>query len=178
MPEDRIIQAFLDLIQKKSYQKISISEIMQQAQLTRTYFYQFFDSKTDLAREAFFALVADILKYLSRAFINQTTVDDQSTLAGVNFFLDNASKMRLLLSFQIENFNFVVEFQNRIKEVIQQQVHQNSNASTQKIDYFAELFAVSALTTISWALKQPKISAAEIVELINTCVSDGLIKLI
>ncbi|MFT9452388.1 TetR/AcrR family transcriptional regulator [Liquorilactobacillus ghanensis] len=178
MTEKKIIQAFLDLLQQKDYSQISISEIMRHVHLTRTYFYQFFDSKADLAREAFFVFVADILEYLANAFINQNKVDNRNTLAGVNFFLNHADQMRLLLSFQTPNFNLVNEFQERIKAIIKKQVQTSSKAPANRIDYFAELFAVSTLTTISWALNQPNITATEIVELIDTCISDGLIKII
>ncbi|MCP0886589.1 TetR/AcrR family transcriptional regulator [Ligilactobacillus sp. WILCCON 0076] len=178
MQENKIIQAFLTLIKNNDYEQISITQIMQEAHLTRTYFYQFFDSKNDLAREAFFLIVADILDSLSTSFIDKTKINDLSTLKGVELFLTHSSEMKLLLSFQAKNFNFVAEFKERIKKIIKQQVLLKSSAPTYKIDYFSELFAVSALTTISWALKQEQISAEIIVDLIDNCVSNGLLSII
>ena len=178
MPEEKIITAFLSLLKEYDYKQISITQIMQKAHLTRTYFYQFFDSKTDLAREAFFSIVADILNSLSVAFIDKTKIDNVSTLQGVKLFLNHSSEMNLLLSFQAKDFNFVAEFKDRIKSTIKKQVLLKFDAPAYRVDYFSELFAVSALSTISWALKQEHISAEVVVDLIDNCVSNGLLSLI
>jgi Transcriptional regulator len=176
--EKQIIAAFLSLLKQQKYADISISDVMTQAQMTRTYFYQFFDNKSDLVREAFFSYIAKILESFSKAFLNSGQIDHQSTYEAVNYMLDHKDDMLFLISIQSANFNFQSEFQDRIKKLVKQQIITQTRQSNQKIDYFVEIFSSSAMTTINWFLHQDNVEAQTVVEFIETCISKGLMSIL
>jgi AcrR family transcriptional regulator len=58
--QDKIIHAFLDLLASNNYEQITITEVMNHCRLPRTYYYEFFDNKGDLAQEAFYTTMYPI----------------------------------------------------------------------------------------------------------------------
>ncbi|HAT55031.1 MAG TPA: hypothetical protein DCW31_07320 [Lactobacillus sp.] len=176
--EQQIISAFLNLVKDNNYATISITQIMNQAHITRTYFYQFFDNKQALAQEAFFSLIKTVFDNLSDAIINTKKINRQNTLNAVTFMLEHKSEMLLLISFQSKDFNFQTEFQDRISTIIRQQINSANNQSPQNLDYFANVFAASMMATISWFLQRDNVNATTVVNLIDSCVSKGMASII
>lgn len=65
-----IFESFIDLVQEHEYNKISISMIMENAQLSRRTFYRFFKSKDDLLQKYFLKLFDGYKEYVSQKSIN------------------------------------------------------------------------------------------------------------
>lgn len=178
MSKEKIISAFLNLVKKNPYSKITISQIMSTANMTRTYFYQFFDNKQSLTRETLFSVLKDFFDYLDITFDKDKQVNYQNVLKGVDFLFKHKKTIQLLIDVQDSNFNLQTEFQYEIKALIKQQIVRSNKRTTYEEDYFAEIFSVSALTTISWFLTNNKITSQEVTELIIKCVSTGLLSIL
>lgn len=54
--QNKIINTFYKMLEKKNYDQISIKEISNQVGITRTYFYEFFESKADLAKTSTYCI--------------------------------------------------------------------------------------------------------------------------
>ena len=177
--EQRIIKAFLNLIQQHPFNEISTAEIMRQAGVTRTYFYRFFDDKVDLAREAFFSLIEDMLENLTQLFKQPNSFVESHTLAAITMIFERKNDMQALLAVQSADFNLSAEFQDRIKQIIKADLVRYQQTPVVTLDYFAELFAASAITTIRWILNtSADITADQVVQYIDTSVYSGMIALL
>lgn len=177
--EQRIIDAFLTLINQHAFNDISIAQIMRQAEVTRTYFYRFFDNKVDLAREAFFSLIEDMLENLTQLFKQPNSFVESHTLTAITMLFERKQDMQALLAVQSDSFNLSAEFQDRIKQIIKADLVRYQQTPAVTLDYFAELFAASAITTIRWILStSAEITADQVVQYIDTSVYTGMIALL
>ncbi|MCI6753734.1 TetR/AcrR family transcriptional regulator, partial [Galactobacillus timonensis] len=53
-----VIEAFVNLLKKKSYEEISVAEIIRKAHVSKTTFYRYFRDKADLM-DAYFQMIYD-----------------------------------------------------------------------------------------------------------------------
>lgn len=172
--EEKIIATFLTLLKQEDYAQINVTQLMRHVHLTRTYFYQLFADKRELAREAFFSLVQEYLIGISRAI----TVSGQANLAsvrqGMTFVAAHKEEMRLLMRVQTGHFNLLVEFQDRIKAVLKARIVKTQTTSPRDLDYFLDLFTASTVTTLNWFLTHDDVSTDDMIRLVNTSLSCGI----
>lgn len=172
--ENKIIAAFLALLQEEGYQKINVSQLMNRAQLTRTYFYQLYTDKSELAREAFFSLVKEYLLGISKAILANGTANRGSVQQGMQFINDHREEMQLLVHVQKGRFNLLTEFQERIKTIIKDEIRHTRSTPEPTLDYFADLFAASTVTTLNWFLTHDDIPTDEMIRLASISLSQGI----
>lgn len=172
--ENKIIVAFLALLEEEDYEKISVSQLMNRAQLTRTYFYQLYTDKSELAREAFFSLVKEYLTGISQAITANGTANRESVRQGMQFINDHRKEMQLLMRVQKGQFNLLAEFQGRIKDIIKEEISQLPSTSDLTLDYFADLFSASTITTLNWFLTHDNIPTDEMIRLATSSLSQGI----
>lgn len=176
--EEKIISAFLELIKNECYSKVSIAEIMRKAKLTRTYFYQSFDSKCDLARKSLFSIIDELLEPLSHALINGEKIDHDQILRAISFVNQHKSTMLTLIFYQGPEFNFQGEIKNWLKDKITQQIKTKPQRDIQNDDFFAEMFATSLVKMIDWFIHQETVGPEQMSDLVERSLSSGLISVL
>lgn len=80
--QEKIIHAFLNLLANNDYEQITITKIMGQCRLPRTYYYEFFDDKDDLAQEAFYTTMYPIFHLFAESFKPDGTINRQTATQG------------------------------------------------------------------------------------------------
>lgn len=179
--KNKIMISFFQLLEQGSFKEINVRQIMKKADLTRTLFYQYFDSKEDLARLALEDQLSEIVEYMQSAFSNGRDKEQylQETLAGVKVVLNQQPNFEMLLEIQEPSFNLLDEFKTDIKAIILKKIKQeHPNSDSHNLDYYAELYTVSMLTTLQWYFSQKDFPLEKLVEYIQTCVFDGLAKVL
>ncbi|MFC6260610.1 TetR/AcrR family transcriptional regulator [Levilactobacillus fujinensis] len=175
MAEDKIIAAFLDLLAEQPYAKLNVRTIMSHAELTRTVFYEYFDNKDDLARVTLSTLLEGVILRASKVFTPNRTMNTATTLASLQVLRDHRHEIRLLFAVQQGEVHLRAEFQQQVANLIRAQVQQYwPQTPARKVDYFAQLFASSMITTILWFFQHEDATEAEVVAAIDTCVFQGM----
>lgn len=172
--EKKIITAFLALLEEEGYDKINVSQLMDRVHLTRTYFYQLYTDKSELAREAFFSLVKTYLIGVSQAITANGTANQESVRQGMQFISNHRDEMQLLMRVQNGQFNLLTEFQGRIKTIIKDEVGKTRSTPEQTLDYFADLFSASTITTLNWFLTHDDIPTDAMIRLAGDSLSQGI----
>ncbi|WP_203640491.1 TetR/AcrR family transcriptional regulator [Levilactobacillus andaensis] len=176
--EEKIISTFLELIRTENYSKISIAQIMKKSGLTRTYFYQLFDSKCELARRSLFSIINELMDPLSHALINNESIDHQRILEALDFVENHKPAMLTLVFYQGPDFNFQGEIQRWIKKEITEQVKRKSQCDQSNDDFFAEMFSSSVVKMIDWYLHQDSVTVDQMSTLVERSLSQGLTSVI
>ena len=117
-----IVNAFLDLLGEKSFEKIIVQDIVDAAMINRSTFYQHFADKYA------------ILEYLQQKYIAEfriiiTQVRDQKDrsipqidLLMNDFFLKNSRQLRLLLNIRTEHVDFQAGFKDLLCHLLEDTV--------------------------------------------------------
>lgn len=179
LEDDKIMQAFLTLLMSTPYEKLSVRTIMAQAGVTRTVFYVYFDNKDDLARETLATQLEDVILRVSQAFTSARTMDMQTTAESLRLLRSKQAIIRRLFAIQRKQLHLRAEFQDQVAQSISAQVRRYwPNTPPRQQDYFAQLFAASMIATILWFFQHQDVSEADLVQVINTCVFQGLAQLL
>ncbi|MCL8206991.1 MAG: TetR/AcrR family transcriptional regulator [Actinomycetia bacterium] len=67
VPERRLLEAFLTLLDRRPYDAISVLDVVEQAHMSKSAFYQRFHNKADLARTLFGTVLTALLDHVGRA---------------------------------------------------------------------------------------------------------------
>ena len=114
-----IVNAFLDLLEEKSFEKIIVQDIVDAAMINRSTFYQHFADKYA------------ILEYLQQKYITEfktilTQVRNQKDrsfsridLLINDFFLKNSRQLKLLLKIRTEHVDFQAEFKELFCQLLE-----------------------------------------------------------
>ncbi len=177
--DDRIMQTFLVLLKTTPYEKLLVRTIMRQSGVTRTVFYVYFDNKDDLARETLSAQLEDVILHVSRVFTSAHTMNMQTTAESLRVLRSKQDDIRRLFAIQRTQLHLRAEFQDQVAQSISEQVRRYwPKTPPQQQDYFSQLFAASMIATILWFFQHQDVSEADLVQVINTCVFQGLAKLL
>ena len=179
--KEKIVASFFTLLDGEPFATINVRQLMAQAQLSRTLFYQYFDSKQDLALYALEKLVAQIARHVTptRVSSQDIRVYKQQTLRTLNEILTQKNRFELLMQVQGSQFNLLNEFQKQLKEqILSQLAPQYPAVDRTQIDYYAALFASSLLTTLQWFFEHADFSLAKLVDFIADGIFHGLFSVI
>lgn len=176
---DKISQAFLQLLAKKEYKQITVQEIMQTAHLPRTSFYNQYDSKLDLAQSILIEELPITFNYISHKFIDRQT-DDRLTAAAFNNLAQHQHSIAQLWSISEIHPQLMDQLEHLFqKETLYIAKSRWPQAGQANLEFFANLFATAALKTMERYLNHPDQATAEqLAQQINTCMYDGIIKLV
>lgn len=144
-----LMMSLVELLQEKSFEKITINDLCNQAIVGRSTFYHHFDDK--------YALLDKLINDYTAKF--QSLIDQREPkITSDNFliylyeelFQDRSTWLTLL---SIKNIDNNLEFQ--LKEILKkasQNLLTNIDSSLPE-DFLTELYAINALNAISWTLK-------------------------
>lgn len=147
-----IYTAFLQLLEKKHYNDISVCEICTKAGVSRMSFYRNFDSKEDLTFKGLKDILADLeINFKNLEVLNKYTI--------IQEFFNVAKKYKNAI-ISLQNSNIV----KTLKDIVIQELSENSC----NIDYFNKtskyvpIIYFSAVTSVLFAwLKQGAIESPE-----------------
>lgn len=171
--KEKIMTSFFNLLAQEPFKDINVQKIMAHAHLSRTLFYQYFDSKEDLARVALEEQVSQLIEHLvpAKDSLNTYRAD---VLAGMQSILGPQSRLDILLKVQRPSFNLTHEFQAEIKQTVLRQVRrQQPHVVNCDADYYAEIFTVSMLSTLQWYLEQTDFPLEKLADYVTTCMFKG-----
>lgn len=176
---NRIQQALISLLQTKSYQSLTISSIMAEAQLPRTSFYNFYDSKDDLAQAVIMTTLSKDFDYITQKFRTRNE-DDRVTTIGLADLLNKQETITQLWKITAEREDMKQQLKAAFRTSIQSAVQKKwPGVDPENLSYFANLFAACCLETITWSLDRSKpIDPDRMAQLVNTCLYDGMIQLL
>ncbi len=149
---EAIMNAFISLLSEKSYNQISVQEIIDAADVGRTTFYAHFETKDYLLKELCEELCAHMI-----SSANGYISDNHGAAAGsiflhlfVHFRENNQNILSLLAS--PNNEIFLRYFKNTLKELISVQYSESDELKRSGLpeDYLLDFIASSFVETIYW----------------------------
>jgi AcrR family transcriptional regulator len=171
----KVIAAFLDLLQQDSYQHISINQITAKAGITRTYFYQLFDNKKDLAEEALFSIVQQLLAAFASSFrqADNTHLNWPSIVQGITLIRHQQTALAALLAVNSNMINLSARFQERLAKTVTDALSQRFKPSIQT-DYGVHVFIAATMATIKWTIDHPDIPVPTIAKMVDNFTGNGM----
>lgn len=179
--KEKIVTSFFSLLDDSPFDTINVRQIMNQAHLSRTLFYQYFDGKQDLALYALEELVTQVASHVTPTRVNSQDVRiyKKQTLQTLARILTNKRRFELLMKIQGSHFNLLSKFQKQLKMIIfSKLVPQYPAVDSENIDYYAELFSISLLTTLQWYFEHADFSLEKLVDFIADGIFRGLFSII
>lgn len=176
---DKIITAFLKLLRQKSYSQISVNEITQQVGITRTYFYQLFDNKEDLARVSLYSIVRQILGAFATSFTNAKggRMGHHSIVKRITLTRQYQHELESLLAIHHGSFDLSQEFQQQLQTMVLKGL--GTRYSNQiKLDYAVHVFIAATMETIHWIIDHPKVSTEQIIPMVDDFSGRGMLTML
>ena len=164
-----IIQSFLSLMEEKTFQEITVSEIAERAQLVRKTFYRNFDSKEDVLQACFDSFVLEFIEELSK--LPSITIYDALyrlfTLCKKHKAFFISLRQSKMLGFLLDQWNTVLP---HIHELMLDKIADFPHTSTPKQLEYLLAFNVGGTWNIlmKWIREGMTQSPAELAEIIST----------
>ena len=151
-----IFKAFIELLENKSYNKISVGDIIERADIGRATFYAHFETKDFLLKE----LCEELFEHIINSATGTETHNShyECDFGGGSVFLHllkhlakNEFNILGLLSSE-NNEIFLHYFKENLKELVISEFSKNSNFSNKKIpkDYLVNHICTSFATAVSY----------------------------
>lgn len=175
---DKISTSFLQLLSEQTYDQITIRDIMNEAALPRTSFYNFYDSKDDLAETILMNQMSEIFNYMTQKFTDRTK-DNQITAKSLEDLLIKQEIISKLWQINNRHVNLTDKLEKHFSRSVQQAVyHRFPNAKETDLTYFGDLFAACTVKTIAWYFANAnEVTTEALANKINICLYDGMIHL-
>lgn len=159
---EKIIQVFYQLLNEKDYAQIHINEISKKAHITRTYFYQLFDDKEDLAKAALVDINDPFFRHFANSF--KYGISHEAYLHQISLGLTYVQKKRSLFLKLFKAVGSDVHLKDFFKKRLLSSMYHKLNIIPERqnqFDYFIEIFCSATLTTIKWIILHPQNSTEE-----------------
>lgn len=173
--------ALVELLEEKPYETLSISEITKKAGLNRTTFYLFYESKDDLASDVCDAFLKEYTEIMSE-FLFSGNQDSKEII--VRAFETHKKERRVIQSlWEIKTIEAspYQRMQNTLYQGMLDSLKKNKKKMKLGGDlaYYAEMFAVCAMTSIKWWIAHCDEYPAEYMAFcVITCIQNGMIHLL
>ena len=172
--KSKIKKTFLLLLQQKPYNKLTITEIVNQSKINRVTFYNHFDSKEELLIE----IIDDVMKDL--------VISYRKPYENLNLFTVNDIKPSMLMLFEhvykysdfystVTNSDILIELQNRMIDELKNLALKDFSMINSNIDrvIYAEWYAYAIYGIIlEWIKKgyshSPKYMAEQLLDLVKS----------
>jgi AcrR family transcriptional regulator len=168
-------ESLITLLQRKTIEKISVTELCTLSDLNRSTFYAHYNGPEDLLQQVESELVDALDSYLGRySFIGSELETEQVTVLILNYIADNADLCRVLL---VENGD--IAFQKKLLTYIQRQVIreplEKAKAEADLID-FVSRFCINGCIGIvqKWLETGMKRSSREMADIIIRLIYQGV----
>lgn len=143
----KIRTAFLDLVDEKEFEQITVQDILDKAEINRSTFYKYYMNKTEVA----LALV-DELK-----LIFGSDLDRRFTISTIEFaklmrpvFLANQNLVRKMSKIRTPKIHFLDDLREMVKMAYVKHQRHSSGFSLEELNFQGHLFAVVSLTVLQY----------------------------
>ncbi|MDY8022773.1 TetR/AcrR family transcriptional regulator [Paenibacillus polymyxa] len=150
---ENIKRSFMVCIQKKTFTKITVTDIINEAKINRSTFYKYYKDKYDLRESLIKSTLDELsdnikLNFLKLQYNNIDTYRN-SLVQQLQFMYDHKEWYLTLWNRNTELYVFE-DMQRLFEEKMRACVYENGTSSFPKYELFARLFATSAMTTVKW----------------------------
>lgn len=146
-----IDQTCYDLLATTAFERLSIAEICQEAEIGRSTFYQYYLDKYDW-------LEKQVARYTAsfQELMNQRQLDFQETSSLtqlVKGLLPEQRRLQILLAIHVDSADLTQNFQRILQTALPQYLEQRSVVMPVPLAYLQEIYAASAMTYIRYAIE-------------------------
>lgn len=177
----KIQSVFLQLLEEKEYQKISVKEITMLVGINRTTFYLFYTGKEELAMDICNCFLSEHIEEMF-FFLNQSPAERKKILCEIFRKLKNKKNIVLgLWKIKFKNGSAKDIMQNSIEKCVINFLKTSNRTLRFNIteNYYAKLFAASTMTTLEWWMAYCEEYSEEIpADMIKICFMEGTDKLL
>ena len=171
----KIRDTMVKCLLEKLYDEIRITDLTNQAQINRTTFYLFYQSKEELVK-----IICDEYIYQYCQSLKESLQTRNLNYASAIYYFEKLPSkkdlLEILFSLSLKNYTPDLVMQKEIERVVTEIFSQKyPRVSPYRIDYFSKNFASNTLVTIKWWLEnQQDCSVEVVVDMINQIMTQGL----
>ncbi len=179
--KNAIFDAFIELLNKKEFSKISVQEIIDEADVGRATFYQHFETKDYLLKE----LCEELFSHIIHAEEGETSLASHYSecqrrgsvfLHLFEHLEKNDDNLLKLLSSQ-NNEIFILYFKHNLKRLIEKETEfANKSDKILPHDFLIEHISSTFVNTVMWWIKGGKKESSERMVAYFYTLLDGIIK--
>lgn len=160
--EQAISDSFYRLLKSQGFQKLSVIQLVKEAQIGRPTFYQYYEDKYDLAANLIKRNCNDFQVLISkRMSLNQITIPLEKI---AQYLIDNREQINLLSTIQLDNSSTLMTQYEQILKAEFSHTYQHNLSIEQTempLDYATDLYVAIAMVfikhTLSSGTVNPKI---------------------
>lgn len=153
-----IRNSFIELLLEKDFNEITIQNILDQALINRSTFYNHYSDKYDLVEQLITELMKNFALFLNERFSYMKDEELISTLYKTYEYLYDQKKTILALwKIKTTSLHLYDDCENLLKENFMQYLATNNIYKDSSLsDYYSTIYASLVLTTIKWLLTSGK----------------------
>lgn len=169
-----IYDALKELMNEKSYETITVIDIVNKANIGRTTFYRNFKNIDDVLREKCTQTFEDFRNYCFQYYKNNFNEDKTFLKPFLRYWYDNSEIIELLIKANRENI---------IKEYLSKEIYYFLNIASitentiisNHLNYFVEMRVSNSLSILTeWIKNNKNIPPDELAEIINSQVRESI----
>lgn len=169
-----IYDALKELMNEKSYETITVIDIVNKANIGRTTFYRNFKNIDDVLREKCTQTFEDFRNYCFQYYKNNFNEDKTFLKPFLRYWYDNSEIIELLIKANRENI---------IKEYLSEEIYYFLNIASitentiisNHLNYFVEMRVSNSLSILTeWIKNNKNIPPDELAEIINSQVRESI----
>ena len=154
-----IRKAFVELLAEKSFEEITVKDILERAVINRTTFYRHYTDKFDLAQKLSDELLQNYTKFVDVRFKGTHSFEHLMEIMDQIYFSMGQDRDVVLLFLKSGSFNFRIRLQHMLQESFMTFAEKQDTVIGNK-ELQSILFSNIAMTLIEYALSHPEYKTA------------------
>ena len=154
-----IRKAFVELLAEKSFEEITVKDILERAVINRTTFYRHYTDKFDLAQKLSDELLQNYTKFVDVRFKGTHSFEHLMEIMDKIYFSMGQDRDVVLLFLKSGSFNFRIRLQHMLQESFMTFAEKQDTVIGNK-ELQSILFSNIAMTLIEYALSHPEYKTA------------------
>ena len=151
--------AFVELLSEKSFEEITVKDILEKAVINRTTFYRHYTDKYDLAQKVSDELLQNYIRLTDARFHETHSFESLMKILDQVYFSMEKDREIVLLFLKSGSFNFRIRLQHMLQHSFATFAGKQDNA-TGNLELQSLLFSNIAMTLIEYALSHPEYQTA------------------
>lgn len=154
-----IRKAFVELLAEKSFEEITVKDILERAVINRTTFYRHYTDKFELAQKLSDELLQNYTKFVDVRFKGTHSFEHLMEIMDQIYFSMGQDRDVVLLFLKSGSFNFRIRLQHMLQESFMTFAEKQDTVIGNK-ELQSILFSNIAMTLIEYALSHPEYKTA------------------
>ena len=162
-----IFNAFTELLSQKNYNKITVQDIIDLADIGRSTFYSHFETKDDLLKEICKEIFEhifsnDLSRECTKKFKNENH-NTETVITHILYHLKENKKNLITILTCESSYLFINYFKEYLYKVIDEFIIVNKNSENVPIDFLKNHISCSFVETVKWWIKNEMRENPEII---------------